>query len=121
MRRADTVTHDVLVRLRAENLGATAGIEGFRKLIVTLNPEVVFLGDGGGRSGLRAQLLEDPAFRDVEAIRRENVHELPTRLTSTRDHRDLERRRTGGGSRNRWRPRHDLLARAPLGPRFSAR
>lgn len=84
---ADTVTHDVLVRLGAENLGATAGIEGFRKLsaelIVTLNPEVVFLGDGGGRSGLRAQLLKDPAFRDVEAIRRENVHELPTRLTST--------------------------------------
>jgi len=42
------------------------------------------LDDGGGRSGLRAQLLEDPAFPDMEAIRRENVHELPTRLTSTR-------------------------------------
>jgi iron complex transport system substrate-binding protein len=75
---ADTLLHDILTTLGAENLAATHGLRGYDRVtdeqIVRWDPDWIIAGaDAGGEAAVRAGLLARPAIAATRAARNGRV------------------------------------------------
>jgi iron complex transport system substrate-binding protein len=62
-----------------------------KELLVELDPDVIFLpgyiwGDENGADAFRRQVLDDPAFADLQAVRTESAYMVPENLKGTYSH-----------------------------------
>ena len=90
----DTTWNEVLRLAGVNNAAAPFQTGDFgqvpmsKELLVELDPDVIFLpgyvwGDDDGATAFRNQVLDDPAFADLHAIRGERVYMVPEHLKGT--------------------------------------
>ncbi len=82
---ADTLLHDILTILGAENLAATHGLRGYDRVtdeqIVRWDPDWIVAGaDAGGEADVRAALLARPAIAATSAARNGRVVVFPNHV-----------------------------------------
>ncbi len=91
---ADTTWNEVLRLAGVDNAAAPFESGDFgqvpmsKELLVEVDPDVIFLpgyvwGDDEGAEAFRAQVLNDPAFAGLYAIRNEHVYMVPENLKGT--------------------------------------
>ena len=94
---ADTTWNEVLQLAGVDNAAAPFESGDFgqvpmsKELLVEVDPDVIFLpgyvwGDDEGAEAFRAQVLNDPAFAGLYAIRNEHVYMVPENLKGTYSH-----------------------------------
>ncbi len=94
---ADTTWNEVLRLAGVDNAAAPFESGDFgqvpmsKELLVEIDPQAIFLpgyvwGDDEGAEAFRAQVLNDPAFAGLYAIRNEHVHMVPENLKGTYSH-----------------------------------
>lgn len=90
-----TTTHDFIVAAGGENVAATLGVHGSKRLslerLVVADPEVlVMTASQRWAPGFQTRLLEHPALALVRAVREGRVYQLPGRLMVTTSHHIVE-------------------------------
>lgn len=90
-----TTTHDYIVAAGGENLAATLGVRGSKRLslerLIVADPEIlVMTASQRWAPGFQTGLVEHPALAPVRAVREGRVYQLPGRLMVTTSHHIVE-------------------------------